>query len=211
MGSDIHGWLEVGGDLDGDGTVEYWQAAVNLGTVVNRSYGFFGSMFGVRNYANFEPVAADRGLPEHLSRTVERTFPDREASDGDYHSHTWLGYDERIDWWQTARIDQPERYGRYEWDRATRTHKYTLDGELLEQNVSLSYSDGGNVLSDEQFETLKRERRVAAGGCRYESYPMTRYEAAIGNWYPLVRWAQFFEHRKHYEPDEIRFVVWFDS
>lgn len=209
MGTDIHGWLEVGRDLDDDGVVEFWKAAVNLGTILRRSYGLFGSFFGVRNYANFDPVAADRGLPVHRSRTVKQTHPDGEDTH-EYHDYTWLGYDEDIDWQETPRLDRHDVFGWPSWNRATRTHKYTTDGELVEQNVVL-VDDGDLVISDDQFEHLKRRRFVEVGDYRYESYPITRYDAAFGNWRPVVRWARYFQAEHFYEPEEIRLVAWFGS
>jgi hypothetical protein len=57
LGTDIHGYIEV--KLDYDGTLEeHWQAAINLFWLYEGSdYDAFGCFFGVRNYANFRPIA----------------------------------------------------------------------------------------------------------------------------------------------------------
>lgn len=59
MGCDIHGAIE--GLTDGG---HGWMAYVaHLDTIVGRNYDTFGSLFGVRNGANFEPLFTDRGFP----------------------------------------------------------------------------------------------------------------------------------------------------
>lgn len=211
MGTDIHGWLEQGYDRDGTGSPDHWSAILNVTMVFNRSYDFFGSFFGVNNYANFEPVAADRGLPSHRSRTVENTFPDGDTDGTIYHSPTWMTLDHDISWRDIPRVEHPEEFDRSGWRRATRTYKYSTDGELLEKEVSLVYEDGTPLLSDEEFQTLKRRRSVESGEYRYESYPITRSEAGASEWYRLRRVCRRFEQLRFADDEHLRLVVWFDN
>lgn len=211
MGTGIHGWLERGRDLDDDGEPDYWTATISARMLFDRSYEFFGSFFGVRNYANFDPVAADRGLPDVRSETVENAFPEGDVADSSYHSATWLTLDEDIDWLDRPRIEHPGEFDRNAWSRATTTCKFTADGDLLDRNVSLLYDDGNGPLSDAEFETLKRRRAVESGAYRYESYPKTRFEAASGQWVRLSMLRNQFDRLRRAERAELRLVVWFDS
>ena len=67
MGTDICGWVEVKyGNM--------WWPIIKIDYLVNRNYDIFGCLFGVRNYANFKPIAPDRGLPEDVSSLVKEIF-----------------------------------------------------------------------------------------------------------------------------------------
>lgn len=54
---------------------------------VNRNYGLFAKMAGVRNYNETEPIAQPRGLPEDMS-VVTRLDAEHWKADG--HSHSFL-------------------------------------------------------------------------------------------------------------------------
>jgi hypothetical protein len=216
MGTGIHGWLEYGDDLDDDAEPDHWTTAVNLEAILHRSYDFFGPFFGVRNYANFEPLAAERGLPPDPSRTVRSQFPEGDEPSGgegptSYHSHTWLRLDESIPWRSYARLEEPEGFSLDGWSRATNTSKYTRERELLEHRTDLRYSDGGSVFGDEQFETLKRELRVAVGDYRFESYPRTLFDLAVWPWMHVLDAVDSFDRLRDRDRDHLRLVVWFDS
>lgn len=73
MSTDITGWIqarfpeEEPGDPFGG-----WVALVRIDRLVERNYGMFGSLFGVRNDYGFRPLAPDRGAPGDSSPDLER-------------------------------------------------------------------------------------------------------------------------------------------
>lgn len=216
MGRSIHGFLEYGYDLDDDGEADYWRAGVNVETFWNRDSRFFGSFFGVNNYANFEPVAADRGLPSDPSETVEARFPEGDEpgmfeGPTKYHSHTWLRLDESIPWFSYARLEDPDGFTLDGWIRATDTSKYTRDGDLIEHGTQLRYQDGGRVLSDAQFETLKRDLEVTVGEYRFKSFPRTRFRLCYHSWNDLQNAIDAFDRLRERDESHLRVVVWFSS
>lgn len=115
MSTDIHGGIEfrhpdVGADYyEG----EPWIAAMDLWPLYDQSdYAAFGCLFGVRNYAGFRPLAADRGLPPDLSRGLrEQLEPSVDV--GDLTGATW------VSWAELAALDPasaPDHYvGRLTW------------------------------------------------------------------------------------------------
>jgi hypothetical protein len=216
MGPSIHGHLEYGYDHNEDSDPDYWRSAISVETFWDRASGFFGAFFGVRNKVNFEPVAADRGLPANLSETVAAQFPGCDEpgtfeGSGTYHSHTWMTLDESIPWSSYARLDDPDGFTLDGWNQATRTSKYTRDGELIEHGTNLWYPDGGQILSDEQFETLKRDLRVTVGEYRFESYPRSRFEVCYHPWNDLLNAVDAFDCLRNRDPSHLRLVVWFSS
>ncbi|MFE7237713.1 hypothetical protein [Streptomyces sp. NPDC057580] len=71
MGTDIYGFIECRASWHEKG--EPWSAAVDFDLLyMGRSYDAFGCLLGVRNRADFRPLAADRGLPEHVCDRVRR-------------------------------------------------------------------------------------------------------------------------------------------
>ncbi|HEV8192678.1 MAG TPA: hypothetical protein VGP82_14525 [Ktedonobacterales bacterium] len=74
MGTDIVGWIEV----DVPAQPGYpndpwagWTPVIRITDLVERNYGMFGSLFGVRNDYHFRPIAPDRGQPSDLSAELE--------------------------------------------------------------------------------------------------------------------------------------------
>jgi len=86
MGCDIHGVMEV--DYFGDQT--YWSGVVNLG-VLDRYYGMFANLAGVRDYGEADPIAPDRGMPDNPSHMTKVAY---EEWAEDAHSLTYLTVDE---------------------------------------------------------------------------------------------------------------------
>ncbi|MEV6110230.1 hypothetical protein AB0M28_36840 [Streptomyces sp. NPDC051940] len=101
MGTDIHGWIEYR-----QGREAPWEAAAALAPLLHgRDYGLFACLFGVRNAANFRPVAADRGFPPDACDIVRGAYADAQRVLGaGLFGATWLRYAEwlRIDWDERA-------------------------------------------------------------------------------------------------------------
>jgi hypothetical protein len=84
MGTDIDGWIEC------KQVSEAWTPAVALGAVyLGRDYQAFGKLFGVRNIANIQPIAAKRGLPEDVSQQVKK-----DAMYSGLYAHSWIAWQE---------------------------------------------------------------------------------------------------------------------
>lgn len=103
MGCDIHGWIEV---RPYDWDKKYWNAVFDVDHLT-RDYLVFSRMFGVRDYVNAQPIAANRGIPEN---GMHDEFSDWRAKDltyweGDGHSHTWISLQEIID--NESKITEP--------------------------------------------------------------------------------------------------------
>ncbi|MEU1032191.1 hypothetical protein ABZ402_26365 [Streptomyces mirabilis] len=101
MSTDIHGGIEFrrpGTGTDGyDG--EPWVAAMDLWPLHDETdYTAFGCLFGMRNYAGFQPLAPGRGLPLDLSTGMRSQLGPWTASD-DLHSASW------VSWAELASID----------------------------------------------------------------------------------------------------------
>lgn len=70
MGTDIYGGIEYRHPAAGMDWFEWepWLRAIDLYPLYDeRDYAAFGYLFGVCNFAGFEPVAAGRGLPSDVS------------------------------------------------------------------------------------------------------------------------------------------------
>lgn len=93
MGTDIDGWIECRRMLIDD---ETWEPVMKLGFVyVGRDYQAFRHLFGVRNTANVQPIAAKRGLPDDASPQVKE-----DARFSGLSAHSWISWQElkQSDW-----------------------------------------------------------------------------------------------------------------
>jgi hypothetical protein len=113
MGTDIRGWIEVFEVFDQPRDLSgAWRAAVRIDNIVERNYGMFGSLFGVRNDYGFRPIAAERGVPFGISSDLVRYYemPADPADRGpDWAlSPTWISQRElqSVDWQELG--EQPE-------------------------------------------------------------------------------------------------------
>lgn len=99
MGIELHGYVEVG-------YPGYWAGVVSVGALLSRSDDLFACLFGVCNHASFEPLFAERGIPEDASEETLRLLSECESES---FGQTHVGYLEiqRIDRGLTgSRVDQ---------------------------------------------------------------------------------------------------------
>jgi hypothetical protein len=90
-----------------------WELAVNLGQLYDAChYDSFGCLFGVGNFAGFEPVASDRGLPADVASQTARL-----AARGAHFSPTW------VSWAEIAAVDLSQPASRPD----ARIHEYARD------------------------------------------------------------------------------------
>ncbi|MFJ8746744.1 hypothetical protein ACIRL2_46320 [Embleya sp. NPDC127516] len=167
---------------------------------IDRNYDAFGCLFGVRNLANFRPLAADRGLPSDACALARARHAE---CDGD--RATW------IDWAQLRAVD---------WDEPAeglddRVHEYrrTRDGLAYVGKSTQSprlarvlgigglvrgadYPPGTEWAVDERVFRVERMRRR-------EAVPPD------GRWGRV--WAEMARAAKSCGDDGVRLVVWFDA
>jgi len=102
MSTDMVGWVE---DKE---TEDFWWGAILIDCILIGHYDAYACLFGVRNYANFRPIAPNRGLPFN---TCSQVREDESQSDIRYsYGHTWITWSEiqTIDWDERG-VDFDER------------------------------------------------------------------------------------------------------
>lgn len=78
-----------------------WAALVRIDRLVERNYGMFGSLFGVRNDYGFRPISPTRGVPDDSPPELERWGEEPEPP--------WEGEPSWITWGEIRAIDWDER------------------------------------------------------------------------------------------------------
>lgn len=87
MAVSMYGFVEA--KLSNTG-FEDWYRVIDSTVLVSNPYELMGCLFGVKNFALFDPLFADRGLPEECSEEVVQ-----EATSADYYKHhSWCSYSE---------------------------------------------------------------------------------------------------------------------
>lgn len=205
MGTDIGGFVEYRAPRGDRKPV--WHSAHGLSSLNDvRNYDAFGCLFGVRNYANFRPLAAGRGLPADASATVSDRFAQlAEWYGGDgVHSTTWITWAEvkAIDWDEPAekpdsRLHQYRRTpsglgmtGKSSWSRAF------AEAVGLERGEDREWPEGSEwLVGDTLYRSVTIRRRDAV--------------AETGEWRPV--WEAMRELAEQHGDDNVRLVVWFDD
>lgn len=210
MGCDIHGLVEV--NWYGKYEEQYeedpvdWLCAIdNVGMWVGRSYDLFGMLFGVRNYANFDPIAPKRGIPEEGSERLEDRldyFRNHEAGNligaVDCHSHTYLTLKElnEINWEETTEKED------------SRIRVYDEEDELQMKAARIGSLSDDEVQRIEDGEEVVKEN--SDGEIRkYRREKMKKEEALSGAWEKLIEQMEMFGET--YGEENVRLVVWFDN
>jgi hypothetical protein len=206
MGVDISGVIECRPEFsflpDPDVT---WEYAIALGQLYcGRNYDAFGCLFGVQNFAGFEPVAAERGIP---ADAAERTRKEaRGIQQQPPFSASWIGWDEiaTIDWDEcAARPDtRLHRYRRGEDGEWQMTSKAGMD-PVFARHVGLSPAEAAERSWPAGSEWLIGDRI-------YRSEVLSRRDAlpAGSDWEPV--WAVMNTLAGLHGSSNVRLVVWFD-
>ena len=196
MGCDIHGAIEADGPHG-------WDYLADLGWLVGRSYSTFGCLFGVRNYAGFDPAFEGRGFPSDRSWKLDSIIEDYAERDligaVDCHSPSYAWLDEllALDWDERAE-ELGERYS-------------VLDEHGEPTGTKFSWAHGLDELDSEQKKALDDGERIEWGNDRcLQRLQISRREALSGAWEWFI-----FDHLpafgRRYDYDNIRVVVWFDN
>ncbi|MFJ8434667.1 hypothetical protein ACIQ9P_25545 [Kitasatospora sp. NPDC094019] len=205
MGTDISGYLEHRAPQDGREPI--WYASYDLGSLgVDRDYDAFGCLFGVRNYANFRPLAAARGLPADTSAAVSARLAQLIEWYGEngFHSITWITWAEvkAVDWDEPA--EKPDR----------RLHEFRRTPEGLgltgKSGVSPAFAKAVGLRPGEVREWPEGTEWLI-GDTLYRSVIIRRRDAVsgTGQWQPV--WDAMKGLAAQHGDDNVRLVVWFDD
>ncbi|MEV6276956.1 hypothetical protein [Nocardia sp. NPDC051832] len=203
MGCDIHGYIEC--------RVWWrqntWRAAMDFDLIEGgRHYDAFGLLFGVRNYAGFRPVAANRGMPEDASEPARAEF---EGWGVDAHSATWIGWDEiaQLDWSEPAdepdsRIHEFKRGPGGEWEPVGKAAWSARFAEVLGKSDRPALDYG---------ESWPEGTEWIDGDTMFRVVRLTRREVIPegGSWQPT--WDVMAALAAVHGAANVRLVVWFDN
>ncbi|MFJ8039541.1 hypothetical protein ACIRBX_03375 [Kitasatospora sp. NPDC096147] len=208
MGTDIHGFVECRASHgmppdEEDG----WSAAIDLELLyAGRDYDAFGCLFGVRDLANFAPLAAGRGLPDDLAGPTRAAHA---AWRSDAMGETWIGWAEveAVDW------DEPSA------DVDDRIHECRIDAD----GRWMPYAKAAWSRDFARLAGLPERPDPGYGGRRWPEgtewrdgevgfrvVRLRRREAAgpDGEWGPV--WAVMRALAEVHGKENVRLVVWFD-
>ncbi|MFK4155102.1 hypothetical protein ACI2LV_24330 [Streptomyces fungicidicus] len=209
MGTDISGFVECRArHLHEEGQGPVWRAAVDLFLLnTTRNYDAFGCLFGVRNYANFRPLAAGRGLPADASETVRAELGRLSEWPDQAYGTTWITWAElkAVDWGEPAeKADSRLHQYRRTPDGLRLTGKSAWSPRLAEAvglpgpvpGEAREWPEGSEWLIGD---TLYRSERLR----RRDAVPET------GEWKPV--WTVMEALASQHGDDHVRLVVWFDD
>ncbi|WP_203183589.1 hypothetical protein [Streptomyces pratensis] len=205
MGTDISGFVEYRAPQGGQEPP--WHTAHDLDSFYEgRNYDAFGCLFGVRNYANFRPMAAGRGLPADASATVGARFAQLAEWCGEsgLHGTTWITWAEvkTVDWDEPA--EKPD----------SRLHQYRQTSKGLRMTGKSSWSPAfAEAVGLERGEEREwpEGSEWLIGDTLYRSVTLRRRDAVTepGEWQPV--WAAMKTLGARHGDDNVRLVVWFDD
>ncbi|WP_329124696.1 hypothetical protein [Streptomyces sp. NBC_01465] len=208
MGTDISGMIECRAwHLHEDEDEEsVWRAAVDLFFLnINRDYDAFGCLFGIRNYANFRPLAADRGLPIDVSEAVRADFARWEQYQP--YGTTWITWAElkAVDW------DEPAE----KTDSRIHIYRQTADGLTLTGKSSWSPWFAQHAGLPDRIpgdaEAWPEGSEWLIGDTLYRFETIRRRDAVreSGDWTPV--WTVMEALASQHGDDNVRLIVWFDN
>jgi len=206
VGTDIRGYIEVGLRVPGGGV--QWSGVEEL--IVLGHYDMFGCLFGVRNYANFRPIAPERGIPADASPEVKQRVAEIlewfERGSTDFYSDTWISWAEikAIDWEEEAlgADSRLHRYRRSEDGTLVYEGKSSWSGELAAA-VGMDLTEALYYKLD-----LPEGEEVDLGERVYRAVKIKRKEVIS------PAWREVFEKMaglaEEHGDELVRLVVWFD-
>ena len=178
-----------------------WEYAIDLGHLYcGQNYDAFGCLFGVMNFAGFQPVAADRGLPAGAaSQTVEA------AVDGTH--ATWVSWAEieAIDWTEAA--TRPDE--RMHWYTRDENGQWRYAGKAGQDTVFAEHL--GLSPAEAAARSWPAGSQWVIGERLYRAEILSRRDAipSHSEWRPV--WAVMAALSDAHGPDNVRLVAWFDQ
>lgn len=197
MGCDIHGHVEI--DMSHSDDRTWWESAGRLMPFVGRSYDSFGLLFGVRNYANVEPLFANRGFPDAMGAITNDHYDGWEP---DAHSESYFTAEEILDVdWSVESDALDSRYSILDEDLEPTGSKFSLGPasgwvDIVEENKR-AIESGEPVPNEDGTRYIQRRR-------------LTRQEALSGGWDWFIHdYIEMLADR--FGASNVRVVVWFDN
>jgi len=181
MGCDIHAWLEIRND-------NQWSTPDNKALDLDRAYDTFGLFFGVRNHANFSPVAERRGFPRDASALV---CQDYQTWSDSAHSASWLTW---------ADVDSMDREQSL---LDAPIHEYDAAGRCLG-----AVAERGR-LPPPEYMALARGETVTKDGHRFRREHVKALDTLSTAWRATLDRMQALA--ADYGAGNVRLVVWFDN
>ena len=190
MGKDIRGWVEVQRyykrPIPPYDNYNTWYGIITVSDLLNRNYDMFSSLFGGTffSFAQFRPIAADRGLPKDISEQASDDYLTWDCALGE----TW------ISWQETQEVD---------WD------EQALDGRPHEYEVN----DTGKTVykgksAPQAMDIIEEGNSWQVGASLFKIEKVSRRESLTRDWQLLFRLMR--ELAADYGDDNVRLVVWFD-
>ncbi len=211
MGIDIRGYVEIRSPITG-----VWSSVVEIRPIVDRNYDAFGCLFGVKNYARFDPIAAQRGLPDDLSEGVRAIAEHYRPLTGCFLDPTWVSWAElkAVNWDERAagtdlRIHAFERDERGEW-----VFRDKSEWRRPPRAEALPLPERGSHLSAVLEEVavprgLPEGQEWEADGILYRSVRLRRSDAVGDDWRLVFGFMEALAG--HFSADGVRLVAWFDA
>ncbi|MEV1083400.1 hypothetical protein AB0I98_35145 [Streptomyces sp. NPDC050211] len=209
MSTEIYGCIEIRHPHADDDWYddEPWLYAMDLSPLyLGNDYAALACLFGVRNYAGWEPVAPDRGLPTDVSAQVRGDFEHWSALDAALHGATW------VTWRELEAVDMdgvpPGAHGRL------RVQDSAVPALIREYWVRDDWPAGivdrFGELPFGSTPATARPGTWTADGAHLDFHRVTR-EDVIG---PGSGWEHVFAVMKamagRFGPDGVRLVAYFD-
>lgn len=203
MGWDMAGEVEVRPSWHegmADLGLEPWVVALHASLIVGRNYKAFHCLFGATiPRSQFEPVAANRGLPPDVSKDVREDA--RRSEEADPAGFCWPS------WVTCAELEQVD-WNEIEPDSRAVLHRFVCDrrGEWVRDNEM--------PVDDEMDEAIfgpdsawVHDQEWLVGDRLYRAVHPTRRDALDEEWWSLF--AIMGELAKRFTPEGVRLVVWF--
>jgi hypothetical protein len=206
VSTDIYGAIEVYrlAPHDDPADIEPWIRAMDLYPLYpNSDYLAFGCLFGVRNWAGWEPIAARRGLPRDVSDAVRTEFEAGAREDEAIGQQTWVSWTElkNLDWTVT-----PGCRGALRVWSSPNAYRYMAVDDGWPADIVAEYGMPplGPTPAEAPYGTWQ------AGGARLEYRAVTR-DDALG---PGTGWEHVFAVMRalagRFGDEGVRIVAWFD-
>jgi hypothetical protein len=209
MGTDISGFIECRAwKAPGNSERAVWRAAIDLFVLnITRNYDAFGCLFGIRNFANFRPLAEGRGLPADASDVVRAELDGLSQWPEQAFGTTW------ISWAELASVDWDERAAAPD----SRLHEYRQTDEGLKLvgksgwSAAFARAVGLTSGSGDESRTWPEGSEWLVDDVLYRSEVMTRRGAVPenGEWKPV--WDVMAALAALHGDENVRLVVWFDN
>lgn len=204
MGCDIHNYLEE--KIDGKWQLlDKWSEGkdgfihIDECIDIDRDYDLFAVLADVRNYYDFIPISAPKGLPNDCSSILLKY--EYESNYG-FHNYSWLTYSEILKYWQDLHYKYVKKEG---WV----TKKDYDFFRLVGRPSSYFGGGGGESISNKEMDELDPN---VDWGWKYKTlieWKESYYECVGETLWNILRQMKDLSTRK--VESDIRLVFWFDN